>query len=192
MIYAGNITTPANTAQSNLKTTRISVTKGLVYKVEFYFPAGSQGLMGVAVFDGLFQTWPSSVGTFFLGDDMQISFDDLYLMDSAPYEFQVYTYNEDDTYDHLVSVRVGLVSREIYLARFLPAKTDEYMIKLIAELVAEQEARARLQREQLEQTVFEFLASQTSRELRKQKKADRRERRERRESTGFKRLQSGD
>ncbi len=188
MIYTANITTDAKTWKTDLKTTRITVTKGLVYKVEFFFPSGSHGMMGVAVFDGLYQVWPSSVGEFFIGEDMVIPFDDMYLMESAPYEFQVYTYNEDDTHKHMVAVRIGLVSSEVFMARFLPTKSDEYMFELITSMVAEQEARARLQREQLEQTVFEWMLTEQKKEQRKQKRADRREKREQRDGAGFDRL----
>lgn len=89
MIYTANITTPGFVPGMDLKKTVLHVTKGLVYKVEFYFPAGSAGLMGVAVFDGLYQVWPSSVGEYFVGEDQLISFDDMYLKESAPFEFQI-------------------------------------------------------------------------------------------------------
>jgi len=172
VIYTANITTVKNTAQTNLKRTRITVTKGLVYRVEFYFPAGSAGLMGMAVFDGLFQCWPSSVGDFFTGEDQTIQFDDLYLMESAPYEFQVFTYNEDDTYDHFLGVRIGLVSNAAFLARFLPSQSHEYLMKLIAEMSAERDAQARLQKDELEQTIFDFLLQETKRMKRWKRRAD--------------------
>lgn len=147
MIYTANITTPKDTAQTALKKTTIHVTKGLVYKVEFYFPSGSAGLMGVAVFDGLFQVWPSNVGEFFIGEDQLIAFDDLYLKEAAPFEFQCYSYNTDDTYEHFVSVRLGLVSSEVFLARFLPTKGHEYMVKLRRRMIQERTELARLQME---------------------------------------------
>lgn len=160
MIYSANITTVKNTAQSSLKRTSIHVTKGLVYKVEFYFPSGSAGLMGVAVFDGLFQVWPSNVGQFFVSDNETIRFDDLYLKETAPYEFQVYSYNTDDTYDHVVGVRIGLVSKEVFLARFLPYKSYEYFTRLLAQMADERAEQARLQKELIEETPFEWLLRQ--------------------------------
>jgi len=160
MIYVANITTPKNTAVTALKRTRISVTKGLVYKVEFYFPSGSSGLMGVAVFDGLFQVWPSSVGEFFCSDNETISFDDLYLKEASPFEFQCYSYNTDDTYNHVLGVRIGLVSSEVYQARFLPFKGYDYFAQLVEDLAAERAALEKLQKELLEQTPFEWLTEQ--------------------------------
>lgn len=147
MIYIANITTPKDTALTALKKTTLHVTNGLVYKVEFYFPSGSAGLMGVAVFDGLYQVWPSSVGEFFLGESQLIAFDDLYLKGSAPFQFQIYTYNIDDTHEHFVSVRIGLVSSDVFLARFLPTKGQEYMVKLRKRMREERAVRFREQTE---------------------------------------------
>ena len=160
MIYTANITTVKNTAKTALKKTIIRVTRGLVYKVEFYFPAGSAGLMGLAVFDGSFQVWPSSVGEFFLGDDLTIPFDDLYLKESAPFEFQCYTYNEDDTYDHLVIARIGLVSSEVFMARFLPTRDRNYFKRLRQKILGERANRLIVQRELMAGGTLEWLRKQ--------------------------------
>jgi len=160
MIYTANITTAKNTAKTALKKTILSVTKGLVYKVEFYFPSGSAGLMGVAIFDGLFQVWPSTVGEFFNSDNETISFDDLYLKEAAPYEFAIYSYNEDDTYNHSVGVRIGLVSKDAYIARFMPYAGYEYLAKMLDKLTAERQEAAAAQKAVLEETPFQWLTRQ--------------------------------
>lgn len=116
--------------------------------------------MGVAVFDGLYQVWPSSVGEFFIGEQQLISFDDMYLKESPPYTFQCYTYNTDDTHEHFVSVRIGLVSNEVFLARFMPTKGHDYLSDLIKSMAAEKEVRARAQREVMPMTPGAWLAKQ--------------------------------
>ncbi len=160
MIYTANITTVKNTAKSSLKKTTIRVTKGLVFKVEFFFPAGSAGLMGLAVFDGLYQVWPSTVGEFFLSDDETIRFDDLYLKESAPFEFQCYTYNIDDTYDHLVIVRIGLVSSEVFMARFMPTRDRNFFKRLREKILSERANRLIVQRELMAGQTLEWLKRQ--------------------------------
>lgn len=157
MIYTANITTLEKGSKDELKKTTINVTKGLVYKVEFLFPSGSAGLMGVAVFDGLFQVWPSSVGEFFVGEDHVISFDDLYLKESEPFEFQVYTYNEDQTYPHAVSVHIGLVSKEVFKARFLPKRGPEQLTKLLEDMAREKTKLANWQKKMLPETPFQWM-----------------------------------
>lgn len=157
MIYTANISTPKDTEQTALKKTSINVTKGLVYKVEFYFPSGSAGLMGVAVFDGLYQVWPSSVGEFFTGEDQVISFDDMYLKEAAPFEFQCYTFNIDETYPHFVSVRIGLVSKEVFQARYLPFKSELLFTKVLLQMQLEREELARWQKARLPETPFAWM-----------------------------------
>jgi len=147
MIYTANITTPAGTLRTDPKRTILKVTKGLVYRVSFYFPPGSKGLMGVAVFDGLFQCWPSSVNEYFVSDDDTIGFEDLLIKESQPFEFEVVTYNEDESFDHFLSVRIGLVSKEVFLARFMPTKSYEYLADLLLRLATERKELELLQRE---------------------------------------------
>lgn len=132
--------------------------------------------MGVAVFDGLYQVWPSSVGQFFVGEEQEIDFDDLYMMDSAPFEFQVYTYNEDETHKHFLAVRIGLVSQDVFMARFLPQRSQAYLVEMLSKMADERDELARIQREQIESTVFEWMVSEQMKEQRKKKRADKRER----------------
>lgn len=160
MIYTANITTDEKGAKTKLKHTVLNVTKGLIYKVEFYFPSGSAGLMGVAVFDGLFQCWPSTVGEFFKSDGETISFDDMYLKEAAPYQLDCYSYNTDDTYPHAVTVRVGLVSKEVFLARFMPTKGYDYLAGLLEKMSLEKDAQAAAQAELLKETPYEWLVKQ--------------------------------
>jgi len=159
MIYTANITTPANTAIKAPKITRLNVTKGLVYRVEFYFPTGSAGLLGVAVCDGLFQCWPSTIGEYFRSDNETIAFEDMFIKEAAPYEFTIVTYNLDTNFEHFCSVRIGLVSKEIFLARFMPTKTHEYLADLLLRLATERKELEMLQRQLVSDAPLEWQLS---------------------------------
>jgi len=141
MIYTLSITTPASTPKSSPQKTTLRVTKGLVYQFELEFPPGPVGLLGVAVFDGNYQVWPSSRGEWFASDAYTISFPDLYLKEAEPFQFDIYTYNEDDTYAHWCQVRLGMVSKEEYIARFMPTVGFDYFANLLRELERQQEER---------------------------------------------------
>lgn len=140
MIYVENITTDANTSETALQKTVMSVASGLVYRVEIQFPPGPYGLLKVKICDGGHQLWPSKNGEYFKGDSCTLSFDDLYIKDVHPLSFDIYTYNEDDTYDHEVIIRLGLVSAEVYMARFLPRIGYEDFVKMLKRLSDEQKA----------------------------------------------------
>ncbi len=134
MIYQADVTTPANTAKVDAIKTTLKVISGLVYRIELVFPAGSTGLVYCNIFDKGYQAWPTTPFSWFRGDDDIISFEDSYLKQSPPNEFEIYTYNLDDSYEHLVIVRIGMVSEKVYMARFLPSMTWEYFQEMLKDL----------------------------------------------------------
>lgn len=161
MIYSVSIDTDKNKYyKSSPKRTILKVTSGLVYKVEIDFPPGSAGLMGVCIFDGGYQVWPSSLGEWFTGDDIQIIFDDTYLKESAPYQFDVFTYNDDTEHGHLLNLRIGFVSRDIFMARFLPHLTYKYFEETLRTLFTEQTALAAEQKQSIITSPFPWLKEQ--------------------------------
>lgn len=138
MIYSIDISTLKQKAYVDRKLTRMNVTKGLVYKVEVFYPPGSHGRLHCFIMDGGYQVWPSSPGQTFTGDNVTISFDDIYLKSSAPYLFDIFTFNLDDTYEHALTVRIGLVSADIFMARFLPTIAYDILTKRLMEIETEQ------------------------------------------------------
>ena len=140
MIFQKTITTPANTSRQNEQATVLKIPKGLIYKVEILFPPGPLGYAFLRVADGNYQLWPTESGEYFTGDDQTISFDDLYLKVIPPYEFVIYTYNLDDTYEHDIIFRMGMVSKDVYLARFLPHLGYQEFVKMLDDLAKEQQA----------------------------------------------------
>lgn len=140
MIYTKDITTAITFSKSSPKKTVMKVTKGLVYRVEICLPPGPCGLLHVAIFDGGYQVWPYEYGESFSGDAETITFDDVYLKETEPFEFTVLTWNEDDTYQHWCQIRLGLVSKEIFMGRFLPSIGFKELETVMSNLLKEQEA----------------------------------------------------
>lgn len=122
--------------------TILKITTGLIYKVEVEFPTGPCGLLYTCCFDGLHSVWPSSDNVWFHSDGMTIGFDDLYLKTQPPFELQIFTVNLDDTYPHWCQWRIGLVSQEVFMARFLPTYEYEYFKKMLQEMAEEERERA--------------------------------------------------
>jgi len=139
MIYAWDITTEAAITQPNAMRTALKVTKGLVYRVEIEFPPGPLGLCHVSLWDGGYQVWPSNPDFDFHGDNGYITFEETYLKLIEPFEFTARTWNEDDTYAHQIHVRLGMVSSEIYMARFLPSLSYDKMLQVMRELQEQQD-----------------------------------------------------
>ena len=140
MIYQKTISTVIETYATIPKRTVLKVTKGLVYKIEIAFPPGPAGLLKVQIYDGGHQVWPSTPGEFFTADDRTIYYDDTLLKLAAPFQYDIYTWNECEVYPHEVTIRIGMVSQEIYIARFLPSVAYEQMLKVLTEETKRQEA----------------------------------------------------
>lgn len=153
MIYSKYVYTVKDTYAVNPLRTPLKVAKGLVYKVEVEFPPGPIGLYKCQIYDGGHQLWPSTPGEFFKSDGLLISFDDTYLKLAAPFEFTIYTWNEDEAYPHGLTVRIGMVSKEIFMARFLPS----YGYKQLAKLLKYEEAKQVNDREGIIKKPFSWI-----------------------------------
>ena len=117
MIYTATPTTVAGTLRSAPLVTTVKMTRGVLYRFEVYFPPGASGLVGVQIRTADFQLYPVQRDQWFIGDNVTIAFDDLFSLDREPFLIDVRTYNEDDTYDHLVQCRMGLVSEAEFMAK---------------------------------------------------------------------------
>lgn len=138
MIYTVNITIPQVTPATQPECVRVKISLGLIYKVELQFPPGCGGLAHVVINDGGYQVWPSTPRADFATDDYTISFEDNYLKQVDPSELQVYGYNEDETYPHTIQVRLGVASKDEFMARYLPTMTYDYFMKLMEKKEAEE------------------------------------------------------
>ena len=141
MVYRKTITTLKNVTEGLPTQTDLSITKGLVYFLELYFPSGSEGLLHCQIYDGNYQVWPSSHGESFFGDDIYLKYDDLYIKETAPMHFKILTWNDDDLYPHKVIVGIGLVSKDIFMARFLPSMMYKEFEAVYKRILSEQEKK---------------------------------------------------
>jgi len=120
VVFVSTITTPKDTASTASQETVVKLTKGLIYKFEIFFPPGPSGLVGVSICQADMQLYPRQRDEWFLGDNITVQFDDTYFLSSPPWELRLKTYNIDDTFDHTVQVRIGLMTEMEYLARYAP------------------------------------------------------------------------
>jgi hypothetical protein len=139
MLYVATITTLANTPELSPLSTFIHVTAGLVYHVEFFFPPGSAGLLHFQLLDGAFPLFPSTPRESLIGDNNLLSYDDMYMKGEPVYTFEARTWNLDTEYDHLLQVRIGMVSKDEYIARFSPLMQGTMVEDLLSKVTAQQE-----------------------------------------------------
>jgi len=136
--YSTTINVNSLTLKSNPKVTRIPITLGLLYHFEVYFPPGPSGLLHVQLFDGAHQVYPSNEGSDYIGDNVTIAFDDLYVKESSPNELIAICWNDDDSFTQEVIIRFSILPRQVFQTRFAPTVSSEQLQEIIDLLTAEQ------------------------------------------------------
>lgn len=142
MIYQLSQSFSKNGSVSNIESFPISLGRGIVYKIEIDFPPGSSGLLRVKISENDRQIYPTNNNEFFRGDNQIISFDDIYVVKIAPYEWFLEGYNLDTLYDHMVIVRIGFVSDIDIMRNYLPESLEKALSKM-EDIRAENEEKGR-------------------------------------------------
>lgn len=140
MIYVSSIVTSKSVSESPGKLTRVEVSRGLVYRVQIVFPPGPLGLLHCQIYDGSYQFFPATPGESFHSNDEVISFDELYLKENEPLNFTVKTWNNDDTYQHEIQVRIAMASKEEFKSRYMPSISWERFSEILQEAESQRQS----------------------------------------------------
>lgn len=109
MLYTQEITIPDNTSKTSYQKDTIKITKGVITRISVFFPWGCAGLVKVQVIRKTWQIYPLSRGQWLSGNDKEFDFSTRIDITSEPYELIIYSYNEDDTYEHSPIICVEMV-----------------------------------------------------------------------------------
>ena len=115
MDYQFAIVVEPNTSKSDLKSIEVTLPCGVISRIRVYFPWGSAGLLGVAIFHNERQIYPSTVGEYYQGNDILIEFEDSYKLEENWNRIVLKAYNEDDTYVHTAIVGITLIESDRFL-----------------------------------------------------------------------------
>jgi hypothetical protein len=129
VFYVFPITTPANTLESAKQKTTLKLTSGRITQVQVQFPSGHIGLTHISLNVGLYQLYPANPEAQFSSSGETICFVEDITLASPPYEMEAYTWNEDDTYEHTITVRIHIE----------PATATRTLAEEVAALLAGQE-----------------------------------------------------
>jgi len=113
MFFAWDITIPAGRSETNPLTQVLKLTVGVIVKVEIKFPRGCHGLAKVRLLHHEFQLVPLSRGEWVTGDDEAVSFPEYFEIKTAPYSLKFVGCSPDAGYDHMISVRVSVLPRQV-------------------------------------------------------------------------------
>ncbi len=138
MIFAFAVTTPPRTSKDNEMYTELPLTRGVVKEIEILFPPGCSGLVGCRFFRYAVQVLPSNFPSWFVSDSETVKCEMEIDCMAEPYNLVVGTYNEDDTYEHTLYIRVK-VEVPTYAYPLPPARelSLEEMPSWLREMVGE-------------------------------------------------------
>lgn len=156
MIYGGKIITSINTAIVDAQETRIQVVRGFIHHLCLSFPPGPSGLVGVRARMGSFQFFPRTHGEWFVGDNVQFSFDESLYIETPSNQITVDTYNLDTEFEHAVHVWFGIVLEDTFIARYVPTLTADYFKEMLMILKMEDRAQTEAERVFALQSLSDF------------------------------------
>lgn len=156
MIFSKTVTSTHGGSSASTTVNVLKVTEGFVYQFELYFPPGSAGLLKVRIGEHGHVLWPWTPGEWLFGDGITVSYPESYLIGTPPYEILIEHYNEDDTYDHLFQLRLGIVTEELFIGRFLPQMAAEQYGAVIERILAAQQTAAQARAEEGRAILAEF------------------------------------
>ncbi|MBI2869388.1 MAG: hypothetical protein HYX96_06150 [Chloroflexi bacterium] len=113
MFYDFSFTVPANTPASAPASLEMKLTRGIVHNVKLLFPPGPHGMVKVGILHGLHQFLPTNPDGYFASDDENINIDEHYELTEAPFILKAVGYSPGTTYNHTISIRIGILSPEI-------------------------------------------------------------------------------
>lgn len=116
MFYDVSFTISANTAKSAPREERVKLTHGVIHRVEIGFPDNCAGLAHLQIREGGHQVWPTNPQGSFNTDGYTIVIDDYYELFEEPYTLTLVGWNLDDTYDHTLEVRFGVLPAWVLMA----------------------------------------------------------------------------
>lgn len=134
MVYVATITTEKSTDITSPLHTSIKAFAGVIYQVEIMFPKGPSGLVGVKIWRANVALYPVDRDEWFIGDGETIRFEDIREMTVSESLIDVFTYNTDTIFDHLIQVRIGVLPVDLYEQRYLPGKSISQLAETFASI----------------------------------------------------------
>lgn len=113
MFYDYAITVPKDTTESSPVEQVMKLTKGVIHRVEVQFPIGCRALAHCVILHHEHQFLPTNPQGSFASDGYIIPIDEHFELKTAPYSLKAKCWNEDDTYQHVITIRVGILPKEV-------------------------------------------------------------------------------
>jgi hypothetical protein len=129
--YEFAITVPANTAESSPVDEDLELCKGVIHRIEVQFPIGTRALTHCRLAHHSFGNLPTNNQGSFSSDGYTVPCDENLEFYSEPYVVKATLWNDDDTYEHTVTIRFGILESKTALMLLSVIKGLMKMLKLM-------------------------------------------------------------
>lgn len=106
MFYSYELAIPPNTLEGLPTELECNIAPGIVTRVIITFPTGCAKLAHVKIMRSYHQVWPSNPDGDFTADGEVLDFAEQYDVTDQPLTFKLVGWNDDDTYEHTIGVRL--------------------------------------------------------------------------------------
>lgn len=87
----------------------LPLTDGMLEKVSILFPDGCYGLVGFWMTHHGIKIFPYNPAGILYGNDATIEFNMNFKMNTHPYDLELFSFNNDDRYPHILYISVNLL-----------------------------------------------------------------------------------
>lgn len=115
MFYDYSFEIPANTTEARPERQDISLTHGIINRVEVGFPGGCVGMVHLIIRHGLHQLWPTNPDGSFNANRYNIPFSEYYPLLTEPYILNLYGWSPGTAHNHTLEIRIGILPEEVLM-----------------------------------------------------------------------------
>ena len=131
MFYDFAITLGEKGSGSERVEQKLNLTHGIIHRVEIQFPIGTRALAHCQIFHHRHQVWPTNIDGSFTSDGYTIPIDENYEFFEPPHNLVAICWNDDDTYPHTITIRVGIIESKAALMMLGVFKGLTKLLKLM-------------------------------------------------------------
>lgn len=126
MMYEVDIKVLTTDLVDNPQITVVKLTHGVIHQLGVYFPPGCANTVKTTIKRGLYQVFPTNPDGVMKGDSVNIQGPEFYAIIKAPYQVEVYTWADDASYDHTITIRIWFLK----VWQLMPFSDEMYMLSL--------------------------------------------------------------
>lgn len=138
MHYNFNLLIPFNTTEANKIEKVCKINYGIIRKVVIYFRGGCADLSHVEIFRGNQKIMPYNLEENYSFDNYSVEFESFYPILDKPYLLNLFGWNLDDTFDHIVTFMFNIVHPKATEIPELEVMNEEEALALLGNYVDEE------------------------------------------------------